>query len=110
MSDMKMSDIWGWDSIPQNYGTYDSFTYNDIERKGECYGFMFHTKEAAGAVAHAVRVHDKNQETIAQLKDNQSIAIQVLKEIANNGKLDKLDMSELAFDALLKMNKGDSNE
>lgn len=56
------------------------------------------------------RIIESRDKAIAQLKENQRIAIQVLKEIANNGKLDKLDMAELAFDALLKMNKGDNDE
>lgn len=52
---------------------------------------------------NALKIDVKNK--IDNLSKNQNIAINALKEIANNNKLDKLDMSELAFDALLKMNK-----
>ncbi|CAL9955321.1 hypothetical protein VPHK30_0009 [Vibrio phage K30] len=68
MKDMKMSDIWGWDSIPQNYGHYEAFTFNGVDRKGDFYGFLFCTEEAAEGVAHAVLNHDRLQQENAELR------------------------------------------
>ena len=69
MKYMKMSDIWGWDSIPQNYGHYEAFTFNGVDRKGDFYGFLFCTEEAAEGVAHALRNHDRLQQENAELRE-----------------------------------------
>jgi hypothetical protein len=65
---MKMSDVWGWDAIPQNYGHYTKEQIANYQ-DGDYYGFLFFTEEAAEGVAHAVRNHDSNIERIKELEE-----------------------------------------
>ena len=69
MSELKMADVWGWDAIPQDYGHYESFTLNGVERKGDFYGLLFCTEEAANAVSHAVKNHDRLEQENAELRE-----------------------------------------
>ena len=69
MSKIKMADIWGWDAIPQDYGHYESFTLNGVEHKGDFYGLLFCTKEAANAVSHAVKNHDQLEQESTELRE-----------------------------------------
>ena len=76
-----MSDIWGWDAIPQDYGHYESFTFNGVERKGDFYGLLFCTEDAANAVSHAVRNHDRLEQENAELRENTKRLLQELCDI-----------------------------
>ena len=80
MSELKMADVWGWDAIPQDYGHYESFTLNGVERKGDFYGLLFCTEEAANAVSHAVKNHDRLEQENAELRE----ALQSIKNKVDN--------------------------
>lgn len=67
MNELKMSDVWN--SLPQSFGSIESFTMNGQTFSGDYLGLIFTNAEPADATIKAINSYDKNQELIANMQD-----------------------------------------